>query len=129
MLNRALNENFPPGSTFKLVVAAAALESGQYNTDTQIPAGASYTLPGTATNLTNTSAQAAGSNGQISLNDALTWSSNTAFAQLGVKLGDEAINEQATTNSPSLRSDRATPWPHRCRTPWSSRPSRTAASS
>ena len=95
MLNRALNENFPPGSTFKLVVAAAALESGQYNTDTQIPAGSSYTLPGTATNLTNTSSAAAGSNGQISLNDALTWSSNTAFAQLGVKLGNAAINEQA----------------------------------
>ena len=95
MLNRALNENFPPGSTFKLVVAAAALESGQYNTDTQIPAGASYTLPGTATNLTNTSSAAAGSNGQISLNDALTWSSNTAFAQLGVKLGNAAINDQA----------------------------------
>ena len=95
MLNRAISEHYPPGSTFKLVVAAAALESGQYTQDTQIPAGASYTLPGTSTNLTNTSSPAAGSNGQISLRDALTWSSNTAFAQLGVKLGNEAVSAQA----------------------------------
>ena len=95
MLNRTISEHYPPGSTFKLVVAAAALESGQYQADTQIPAGASYTLPGTVTNLTNTTSQAAGSNGQISLKDALTWSSNTAFAQLGVKLGNATIGEQA----------------------------------
>lgn len=96
MLNRATSELFPPGSTFKTVVAAAALESGQYQADTMIPAGASYTLPGTRTNLTNATASGAGANGQISLSDALTWSSNTAFAQLGVALGDDAIAEQAT---------------------------------
>nr|WP_240945155.1 penicillin-binding transpeptidase domain-containing protein [Bifidobacterium sp. DSM 109958] len=94
MLNRTISEHYPPGSTFKLVVAAAALESG-YTQDTQIPAGSSYTLPGTATNLTNTTNAAAGSNGQISLRDALTWSSNTAFAQLGVKLGNDAVSAQA----------------------------------
>ena len=96
MLNRTTSEHYPPGSTFKLVVAAAALESGQYKTDTMIPAGSSYTLPGTVTNLTNTTSQAAGSNGQISLKDALTWSSNTAFAQLGVALGNQKIAEQAS---------------------------------
>ncbi|KAB8290121.1 peptidoglycan D,D-transpeptidase FtsI family protein [Bifidobacterium avesanii] len=95
MLNRTISEHYPPGSTFKVIVAAAALESGQYQSDTMIPAGSSYTLPGTVTNLTNTTSQAAGSNGQISLKDALTWSSNTAFAQLGVKLGNATIGEQA----------------------------------
>ncbi|MDK7090395.1 penicillin-binding transpeptidase domain-containing protein, partial [Escherichia coli] len=34
-------------------------------------------------------------NGQISLNDALTYSSNTAFAQLGVSLGKDKINAMA----------------------------------
>ena len=53
MLNRATSQLYPPGSTFKTVVAAAALETGQYQPDTQIPAGASYTLPGTVTQLTN----------------------------------------------------------------------------
>lgn len=95
MLNRTTSQLYPPGSTFKTIIAAAALESGKYDIDTQIPAGASYTLPGTVTNLTNTTVPANGSDGQISLKDALTYSSNTAFAQLGVALGKDAVAEQA----------------------------------
>ena len=96
MLNNAVSELFPPGSTFKTVVAAAALETGSYASDTQIPAGASYTLPGTATQLTNVEYQADGSNGTISLEDALAYSSNTAFAQLGVAVGQDAVADMAT---------------------------------
>ena len=80
MLNRATSQLYPPGSTFKTVVAAAALETGQYQPDTQIPAGASYTLPGTVTQLTNAVPQADGADGKISMEDALAYSSNTAFA-------------------------------------------------
>lgn len=69
MVNNVTSQLFPPGSTFKTVVAAAALESGKYDTNTQIPAGASYTLPGTVTQLTNVEWQANGSNGKISLED------------------------------------------------------------
>ena len=94
MINRAASQLYPPGSTFKTIVAATALESGDYDTDTQIPAGASYTLPGTSTNLTNTTAAANGIDGKITLQDALTYSSDTAFAQLGVKLGQDKIAER-----------------------------------
>lgn len=38
MLNRVTSQLYPPGSTFKTVVAAAALETGEYQTDTEIPA-------------------------------------------------------------------------------------------
>lgn len=96
MLNRAISEHYPPGSTFKVVVAAAALESGKYKEDTQLPAGSSYTLPNTNTQLTNTTSAANGSNGKISMSDALAHSSNTAFAQLGVALGNKTISDQAT---------------------------------
>lgn len=96
MLNNATSQLFPPGSTFKTIVAAAALESGKYDTDTSIPAGASYTLPGTVTALTNSSAAGAGSNGSMTLQDALTYSSNTAFAQLGVALGQDTIADMAS---------------------------------
>ena len=96
LVNRATSQLFPPGSTFKTIVAAQALETGKYQPDTQIPAGASYTLPGTATQLPNSSSMAAGTNGQISLQDALAYSSNTAFAQLGVALGDDQISDMAT---------------------------------
>ncbi|MEE1296763.1 MAG: penicillin-binding transpeptidase domain-containing protein [Bifidobacterium sp.] len=95
MLNRATSELYPPGSTFKTVVMAAALESGKYQLDTQIPAGASYTLPGTKTELTNASSQGNGTNGKISLKQALAWSSNTAFSQLGVALGDKTVSDMA----------------------------------
>ncbi|WP_418969243.1 peptidoglycan D,D-transpeptidase FtsI family protein [Alloscardovia omnicolens] len=95
LINRATRQLYSPGSTFKVVVAAAALESGEYNPDTMIPAGASYTLPGTETNLPNAESGGNGVNGQISLNDALTYSSNTAFAQLGVSLGEDKINAMA----------------------------------
>ncbi|PJM74453.1 peptidoglycan D,D-transpeptidase FtsI family protein [Bifidobacterium simiarum] len=95
MLNRATSELYPPGSTFKIVVAAAALESGKYDTNTSVPSGASYTLPGTVTALTNTSSAANGSNGKMPLLDAFAYSSNTAFAQLGVTLGQDTVAEQA----------------------------------
>lgn len=95
MLNRATSELYPPGSTFKTVVAAAALESGKYDVDTEIPAGASYTLPGTMTELTNLGTAANGTNGKISFENALAYSSNTAFAQLGAALGDDVIAKQA----------------------------------
>ena len=95
MLNRATSQLYPPGSTFKVVVAAAALESGQYSPDSEIPAGASYTLPGTAYDMTNATAAGDGVNGKISMQDALAYSSNTAFSQLGVSLGGKAIADQA----------------------------------
>lgn len=95
MLNRATSQLYPPGSTFKVVVAAAALESGQYKADSELPAGSSYTLPGTSYNLTNATPTADGINGKISMQDALAYSSNTAFSQLGVALGGKAISDQA----------------------------------
>lgn len=57
LINRATSQLYPPGSTFKTIVASAALETGDYQTDTKIPAGSSYTLPGTATQLPNDEAQ------------------------------------------------------------------------
>lgn len=95
MLNRAISELYPAGSTFKTVVAACALETGEYDANSMIDAGSSYTLPGTSVNLTNSSTAANGVNGEISFTNALAYSSNTAFAQLGVSLGLSAVREQA----------------------------------
>ena len=61
----------------------------------QIPAGSAYTLPGTQTELTNSSSLGDGSDGKISLKSAMAYSSNTAFAQLGVALGDETVSDMA----------------------------------
>lgn len=95
MLNRPLAQTVPPGSTFKLVTAAAALESGKYTPSTKLPGPASMRLPQSDSRLPNWNGQACGSGNKVSLSDALAISCNTAFAYLGMELGNDALNEQA----------------------------------
>jgi len=95
LINKTTSENYPPGSTFKLVTAAAALESGAYTPESVLSAPDLYTLPGTRTTLPNFGGSSCGVNQQTTLADALRISCNTAFASLGVELGDDAIREQA----------------------------------
>ncbi len=95
--NRAIAQTLPPGSVFKIVTAAAALESGRYEPDSEIPGPAEYDLPQSTVNLPNQSGQACGQGPEnlITLTDALRVSCNTAFAYLGNDLGDDALREQA----------------------------------
>lgn len=94
MLNRGIQEVFPPGSTFKLVTAAAALSSGQYTPESMVPGGATLDLPQTTTNLPNDSGTDCGGN-RVTLTQALNVSCNVAFGWLGMELGDDALREQA----------------------------------
>lgn len=94
-LNRAIARTYPPGSVFKLVTAAAALESGQYTPDSTVPGPASLPLPGSTATLTNQSGGACGPDGQTTLTDALRISCNTAFASIGLALGDDVLRAQA----------------------------------
>ena len=94
-LNRAINARYSPGSIFKVVVSAAALSSGQYTPDTVIPAPQELVLPGTRTALENFGGSACDPSGRQSLIDALTISCNTAFAQLGIDLGEDRVREMA----------------------------------
>jgi peptidoglycan glycosyltransferase len=91
-LNRAINDNYPPGSVFKVVVSAAALEEG-YEPDTEIPAPDTFTLPGTTTELENFGGSECAADEEQSLIDALTISCNTAFAELGIALGEDKVRE------------------------------------
>lgn len=92
--NRAIEEVLPPGSTFKLVTAAAALESGRYQPDTLVPGGASLDLPLTDKNLPNYNGRDCGGE-RITLTRALEVSCNVAFGAVGMKVGDQALREQA----------------------------------
>jgi peptidoglycan glycosyltransferase len=94
LLNRAINKTYPPGSTFKVVTAAAALSSRDVTPETQIPSPQVLDLPQTDAELRNFGGAAC--TGETStLADALRISCNTAFGNLGLQLGPEALREQA----------------------------------
>ncbi|GAB3600792.1 penicillin-binding transpeptidase domain-containing protein [Kineococcus gypseus] len=95
MVNRATGALYPPGSTFKLVTAAAALESGDYDADTLVAGPRELDLPQTSNTLGNDEGTACGPDDRVSLRDALRISCNTAFGDLGLRLGAEALDEQA----------------------------------
>jgi peptidoglycan glycosyltransferase len=95
LLNRALNQAYPPGSTFKVITTAAALSSGDYTPQSRIPAPDRLTLPQTTAKLQNFEGEQCAGGGSISLADALRISCNTAFGGLGMELGQDALREQA----------------------------------
>lgn len=93
MLNRALRETYPPGSTFKVVTASAALQNNLYSsadeaTNSPLP----WTMPGTTTELKN--------EGSIpcrnaTLRVALQYSCNTVFGKVGADLGNDKMLAEA----------------------------------
>lgn len=95
LLNRAIGETYFPGSTFKVVTAAAALSSGNYQPSTQVNAPEELDLPKTGATLQNYAGGGCSPTGQMPLADALRTSCNTAFGDLGMKLGSTALSEQA----------------------------------
>lgn len=84
-LNRAL-QGYPPGSTFKIVTAMAAMKSGKFNATSMLPTYSAMNIGGT---LFHEHGDA--SYGTIGFKDALAVSSNSFFYQLGMSIGPEAI--------------------------------------
>jgi peptidoglycan glycosyltransferase len=91
LINRSTGATLPPGSVFKVIVSAAALQNG-YKTSTEIEAGSVY-REGGATIRNSEEEVCPGS--QVTLKEALTESCNTGFARLGVELGADKVKETA----------------------------------
>lgn len=96
LVNRTIaGDLYPPGSTFKLVVAAAALESGEFAPDSLLEGPQTYTLPGTSTDLPNFEGGTCGPTDEVSLADSIRVSCNTSMAWLAGELGTEALDDQS----------------------------------
>ncbi len=96
LVNRAIaGDLYPPGSVFKLVVAAAALESGRYTVGSRFENLSEYVLPGTTTAITNSGGRRCGNEEYVSLETALIRSCNIPFAMMAVNLGQDRIRAQA----------------------------------
>ncbi|MDW4908065.1 penicillin-binding transpeptidase domain-containing protein [Streptomyces sp. ADMS] len=94
LVNRAIRQPLPPGSTFKLVVAAAALEDGLYGSvDDRTDSPDPYTLPGTIRELTNENPNAPCENATIRV--ALQYSCNNVFGKMAVDLGQDKVRAMA----------------------------------
>jgi penicillin-binding protein A len=86
LVNRAVQFGYAPGSTFKVVTATAAIDTGQFTPQSTLSGRNDVPVSGVA--LGNDDGE---SYGQITLTEALTKSVNTVWAQVAVKLGKRTM--------------------------------------
>ncbi|MDN3352956.1 penicillin-binding protein 2 [Actinomadura sp. DC4] len=94
MLNKAMNEVFPPGSSFKIVDSAAALESGGLTKDSPAPAD-ELKLPESGQTLHNADGDEAKCSGSPPLISSFAASCNSTFGRLAGTLGQDKLLAQA----------------------------------
>ncbi|HEU0256890.1 MAG TPA: penicillin-binding protein 2 [Microbacteriaceae bacterium] len=96
LVNRAIGGNLNyPGSTFKPIVAAAALDSGTYTADSTLPDVAALRLPGTDSYVHNAERTKCGDGNTVTITLAMIRSCNIPYAELGMKLGADTIRAAA----------------------------------
>ncbi|MGH8919086.1 MAG: peptidoglycan D,D-transpeptidase FtsI family protein, partial [Actinomycetes bacterium] len=86
--DRATQSAYPPGSTFKIVTAAAAIDSGKFTPNSILDGNSPRTISGVP--LHNDGNQ---SFGPVTLTKALTYSINTVWAQVAVDVGTPTMTK------------------------------------
>ncbi|HKL75217.1 MAG TPA: penicillin-binding transpeptidase domain-containing protein [Halanaerobiales bacterium] len=88
MLNRAIQGLYPPGSTFKIITAASALDSGLVEMDTEFNDKGELKIEGNIVRNYQNEVF-----GKHTFKEALTYSINTAFAKIALELSKERLIE------------------------------------
>ncbi|MBS9533747.1 D,D-transpeptidase PbpA [Mycobacterium sp. M1] len=95
LTNRAVSETYPPGSTFKVITTAAALQAG-IDVNEQLTAAPRIPLPDSTVALENFGGAACDPHERtVPLRVAFARSCNTAFVQLGIRTGADALRSTA----------------------------------
>lgn len=89
--DRATKEIYAPGSTFKTIVTATALDTGTAGPETRFPDPVEFPLPGSTATITNYTGNACNDGDSVTLLRAFVRSCNTTFAALSINLGAEEI--------------------------------------
>lgn len=96
LANRAIAGTlYHPGSVFKLVVAAAALDSGVMTTTSRVPNPSKLTLPGSTSTIHNSGGGTCGRGDTVLIATALQRSCNIPFAEIGAAVGENTIRDYA----------------------------------
>lgn len=96
LINRAISGDlYPPGSTFKLIDTAAALESGNYTPDSTFDNPETFQLPQSTAVMMNASRTTCGPGEQVTLLQALVLSCNIPFAELAIELNRQTLTRMA----------------------------------
>lgn len=96
LINRAIaGDLYHPGSVFKLVVAAAALDSGIMSEKSTVPNPAQLRLPLSSASIRNATGTPCGPGKSVTIGTALRLSCNIPFAQIGAQLGDARLRDYA----------------------------------
>ncbi|HEX6145898.1 MAG TPA: penicillin-binding transpeptidase domain-containing protein, partial [Acidimicrobiia bacterium] len=108
LLDRATREIYPPGSSFKTVVAAAAIDTGAAEPNTRFPDPVEFALPGSTATISNAGGGVCNNGESITLLQAFVVSCNTVFADLSVRLGAEDIG--ITAQALGFNTEIPFPW-------------------
>lgn len=95
LINASIRQTSPPGSTFKILIAATAYATGKWTPDSTLPNPARYTLPGSSAQVSNAWGGTCGSGPTVTIAEAIKLSCNIPMAELAVELGSQTIFEMA----------------------------------
>jgi penicillin-binding protein A len=95
LINKTINDTNPPGSTFKIVTTAAALQNAGLPVDHTMDNTARYQLPGSSNTVSNAGGGTCGGGDQVSIATAFILSCNIPMAELGVEMGNKDLSDMA----------------------------------